>query len=169
MFDLEQAATALMAAAPAAPGGQTYALLIGVSKYQRPDLSLQFAHADAQTFSQMLGSPRGGGIPAQNIITLTDDKATTAAVRNAFQDFMKRRATKNDTVIIFVAGHGTVETPGSRNAFILTPIPRTSRVPHFRWPNSRRSLRSRRRRSGACCCSSTSVRRARSDRFRTTR
>jgi tetratricopeptide (TPR) repeat protein len=120
MFDLEQAATALMAAAPAAPGGQTYALLIGVSKYQRPDLSLQFAHADAQTFSQMLGSPRGGGIPAQNIITLTDDKATTAAVRNAFQDFMKRRATKNDTVIIFVAGHGTVETPGSRNAFILT-------------------------------------------------
>jgi tetratricopeptide (TPR) repeat protein len=119
-FELEEAAAAQMVTVPAAPGGQTYALLIGVSKYQRPELSLQYAHADASTFAQLLGSPRGGGIPASNIITLTDEKATTAAVRNAFQDFLKRRATKNDTVIIFVAGHGTVETPGSRNAFILT-------------------------------------------------
>jgi tetratricopeptide (TPR) repeat protein len=51
---------------------------------------------------------------------LTNEQATTAAVRNGFQDFLKRRATKNDTVIILIAGHGTVETPGSKNAFILT-------------------------------------------------
>ena len=121
IFDLEQAAAAQQAATTAAgPGGQTYALLVGVSKYQRPDLSLQFAHSDAQTFSQLLTSPRGGGIPASNILLLTDEKATTAAVRNGFQDFLKRRATKNDTVIILIAGHGTVETPGSRNAYILT-------------------------------------------------
>jgi tetratricopeptide (TPR) repeat protein len=41
-------------------------------------------------------------------------------VRNAFQDLMKRRAGKNDTVILLVAGHGTVEVPGSKNAFFLT-------------------------------------------------
>jgi len=121
IFDLEQAAAIQSAAAVTpGPGGQTYALVIGVSKYQRPDLSLQYAHSDATTFSQLLTSPRGGGVPASNILLLTDEKATTAAVRNGFQDFLKRRATKNDTVIILIAGHGTVETPGSRNAFILT-------------------------------------------------
>ncbi|MEP7352495.1 MAG: tetratricopeptide repeat protein [Acidobacteriota bacterium] len=122
IFDLEQLAAAQSAAATAtaAPGGQTFALLIGVSKYKRPELSLQYAHADAATFAQLLESPRGGGIPANNVLLLTDDKATTASVRNGFQDFLKRRAGKNDTVIIMVAGHGTVETPGSKNAFILT-------------------------------------------------
>ena len=119
IFDLEQAAT-VQTAATASTGGQTYALLIGVSKYQRPELSLQYAHSDAATFSQLLTSPRAGGVPASNILLLTDEKATTAAVRNGFQDFLKRRATKNDTVIILIAGHGTVETPGNRNAYILT-------------------------------------------------
>jgi tetratricopeptide (TPR) repeat protein len=121
IFDLEQAAAIQSAATEAAgPGGQTYALVIGVSKYQRPELSLQYAHSDATTFSQLLTSPRGGGVPSANILVLTDEKATTAAVRNGFQDFLKRRATKNDTVIILIAGHGTVETPGNRNAYILT-------------------------------------------------
>ena len=55
-----------------------------------------------------------------NVLLLTDEKATTAAVRNGFQDFLKRRAGKNDTVVILIAGHGTVEVPGSKGAFILT-------------------------------------------------
>ena len=62
----------------------------------------------------------GGSVPADNVLLLTDEKATTAAVRNGFQDFLKRRAGKNDTVVILIAGHGTVEVPGSKNAFILT-------------------------------------------------
>ena len=57
---------------------------------------------------------------SDNVLLLTDEKATTAAVRNGFQDFLKRRAGKNDTVMILIAGHGTVEMPGSKNAFILT-------------------------------------------------
>lgn len=121
IFELEQLAAAQSAAASAArPGGQTYALLIGVSKYKRPELSLQFPHADAITFSELLRSPRGGGVPQENVLLLTDEKATTAAVRNGFQDFLKRRAGANDTVVILVAAHGTVEVPGSREAFILT-------------------------------------------------
>ncbi len=71
-------------------------------------------------FGELLQSPRGGGLPPDDVLLLTDEKATTAAVRNGFQDFLKRRAGKNDTVIILIAGHGTVEVPGSKNAFILT-------------------------------------------------
>jgi tetratricopeptide (TPR) repeat protein len=119
IFELEQAAAsqAASATAAAAAGGKTYALLIGISKYAKPDLSLQFADADAAVFGNLLQSPRGGGLPPDNILLLTDEKATTAAVRNGFQDFLRRRATKSDTVVILVASHGTVD---AKNAFILT-------------------------------------------------
>jgi tetratricopeptide (TPR) repeat protein len=122
IFDLEQAVSDQASAATAAAqtGGQTYALLVGISKYAKPELALQFANADASVFGKLLESPLGGGIPADNVLLLTDEKATTAAVRNGFQDFLKRRVGKNDTVIILIAGHGTVEVPGSKGAFILT-------------------------------------------------
>jgi protein O-mannosyl-transferase len=122
IFELEQALGDQVSAATAAAqtSGQTYALLVGISKYAKPELSLQFADADASVFSKLLESPLGGGVPSGNVMLLTDEKATTAAVRNGFQDFLKRRAGKNDTVIILIAGHGTVETPGSKDAFILT-------------------------------------------------
>jgi tetratricopeptide (TPR) repeat protein len=119
IFDLEQAladqASAKTAAAVA--GGTTYALLIGISKYEKPELSLQFAERDASVFADFLKSPRAGGLALNNVLLLTDSKATTAAVRLGFQDFLKRRATKADTVIILVAGHGTVD---GKDAYILT-------------------------------------------------
>jgi tetratricopeptide (TPR) repeat protein len=122
IFEVQQAAEddAQKAGTVAPEAGQTYAILIGISKYKDPELELQFAAADAEIFDKLFQSPRGGGLPPQNILTLLNEKATTAAVRNGFQDFLKRRAGKNDTVIIMVAGHGSVETPGSKNAFILT-------------------------------------------------
>ena len=121
VFELEQVLAAQAAATAAAgPGGQTYALIVGISKYKKPELSLQFAESDASVFSKLIESQRGGAVPSENVLLLTDEKATTAAVRNGFQDFLKRRAGKNDTVIILIAGHGTVEVPGSKNAFILT-------------------------------------------------
>src|ERR1700733_12089519 len=122
IFDLGQALgdQASAATASAQPGGQTYALLVGISKYSKPELALQFANADASVFGTLMESPLGGGIPNSNVLLLTDEKATTAAVRNGFQDFLKRRAGKNDTVMILIASHGTVDVPGSKDAFILT-------------------------------------------------
>ncbi|MFN0170868.1 MAG: tetratricopeptide repeat protein [Bryobacteraceae bacterium] len=124
IFELSESITNAAAAAKAqAPtGGQTFALLVGVSKYQKlpQDQWLQFASADAITFEQHVKSPRGGGLPAENVVMLTDEKATTGALRNAFQTFLKGRAGKNDTVLVLLAGHGTVEVPGSKGAYILT-------------------------------------------------
>lgn len=111
----------LAAAAAAGPqGGTTFALLLGVSKFKKPELNLQYANADASTFAELLQSPRGGGVAKENILLLTDEHATTSALRLGFSDFLKRRAGKNDTIIILIAGHGTVEAPGSKSAFILT-------------------------------------------------
>ncbi|MEX2262568.1 MAG: tetratricopeptide repeat protein [Bryobacteraceae bacterium] len=124
IFELEEslANKAAETAVAATAGGKTFALLVGVSKYQKlpQDQWLQFAHADATIFEKHVRSPRGGGVPDENVVLLTDEKATISAVRNAFQTFLKGRATKQDTVMILLAGHGTVEIPGSRQAFILT-------------------------------------------------
>jgi tetratricopeptide (TPR) repeat protein len=125
IFELSESLADTAAAAAAAAttaGGQAYALLIGVSKYQRlpQEQWLHFAASDATLFEKHVLSPRGGGLPPENVMKLTDEKATTAALRNAFQTFLKGRATKKDTVLILIAGHGTVETPGSKGAYILT-------------------------------------------------
>jgi tetratricopeptide (TPR) repeat protein len=121
IFELEEslATQAALKAAEIAPDAKTFALLIGISKYQKlpQDLWLQYADADAKTFSQHMSSLRGGGVPPEQMVVLTNEGATTAAVRNAFQTFLKNRAGKKDTIFILVAGHGTVD---SRGAYILT-------------------------------------------------
>lgn len=124
IFELEESLTASAAksAVAAQAGGQTYALVFGVSKYAKlpRDLWLRFAHRDAERFAEHLASPRGGAVPKENLVLLTDEKATTAAIRNTFQTFLKGRAGKNDTILILIAGHGTVQTPGDRKAYIVT-------------------------------------------------
>jgi tetratricopeptide (TPR) repeat protein len=124
IFDLQEAlaAAASEAAAKMPEGGQTFALVVGISKYQKlpQDLWLQYANADASDFAKHLATPRGGGLPPDNIMLLTDEKATTAALRTAFETFLKARAGKKDTVFVLIAGHGTVETAGSKGAYILT-------------------------------------------------
>lgn len=121
IFELEEslAVQEALKAAEISPDARTYALLIGISKYQKlpQDLWLHYAHTDANTFAQHLKSGRGGGVPADQMMVLTDEMATTAAIRNGFQTFLKNRAGKKDTVFIFLAGHGTVDT---RGAYILT-------------------------------------------------
>ncbi|HET8550393.1 MAG TPA: tetratricopeptide repeat protein [Bryobacteraceae bacterium] len=122
IFEIEEALAARAAVVETPPGGKVFALLVGISKYQKlpQDLWLQYSAADALAFEKHFRSPRGGALPAENLLTFTDEKATTAALRNAFQTFLKGRAGKKDTIFIMIAGHGTVEIPGNRGAFVLT-------------------------------------------------
>ena len=122
IFELEQglASTASAAAASAGEGGQTYALLIGISKYKNPQLNLQFADKDAIDFSKMVETQRLGGVAPQNVLLLTDEKGTAGAVRNGFQQFLKGKASKADTVLILLASHGTAEVPGTKDSYVLT-------------------------------------------------
>ena len=104
--------------ATAEPVGTTYALLIGITRYKAPELNLQYAAADATLISEFQRSPRGG-VPSENILLLTDGEATSLKIRRGLQD-LKRRSSKNDTIVILIAGRGTVELTGSRTAFILS-------------------------------------------------
>jgi len=119
IFDLEKLLAEQKAATVKGAGGKTFALVVGVSKYLKPDLNLQFAHVDAQDFSKLLQTPRAGGVPLEDIHLLTDERATKAAIENGFQDLLRHGAGKSDTVIILIAGHGVVEPLGSKGAYIL--------------------------------------------------
>jgi uncharacterized caspase-like protein len=90
---------------------ETRAVLIGISKYQKlpQDLWLQYADADAAAMEKMLALPPG------HVTLLTNEQATTSAVRAALQAIGK--SSPADTVLILIAGHGTVD---SRGAYILT-------------------------------------------------
>ena len=64
--------------APAKPlGGSTYAIVIGISSYQDPDIPpLSFSNRDAIVFSDFLMSAPGGSVPKQNIKLLTNSGHT---------------------------------------------------------------------------------------------
>jgi tetratricopeptide (TPR) repeat protein len=121
IFELNEslANQAALKAAAISPDARTFALMIGISKYQKlpKELWLQYADADAATFSQHLASARGGGVPDDQMAVLTNEQATTAAIRNAFQTTVRSRAGKLDTIFILIAAQGTVD---SRGAYILS-------------------------------------------------
>jgi uncharacterized caspase-like protein len=102
----------------AQPPGQSWALLIGVAKFQNlpHDLWLQYPDADAKTLAKFLESARGGSVTSDHLDLITDEQATTANLRNALSTFLKKPG-KEDTVYIFVASHGLAD---SRGAYILT-------------------------------------------------
>ena len=92
---------------PANLNGKTYALLIGISEYpqESPLKSLQYAHADAQTFAQFLHSPRGGSVPDDQIRLLINSQATRDGIDSAVRTFLGEAASKQNTLVLFVAGH----------------------------------------------------------------
>jgi tetratricopeptide (TPR) repeat protein len=100
--------------------GQIYALLVGISKFQDPDITaLHYAHSDAIDFQKLLESPRGG-IPEKNIVRLINEEATRSAIQSAIEKQLLPRAGSNDTILLFVASHGmTVPVNGEDKGFIV--------------------------------------------------
>ncbi len=103
--------------------GKTYALLVGISNYQRllREQFLHFADRDANTFYEHLQSGKGGSVPEDNVGLLLNDKATTAKLRDNIRQLLRNRASIHDTVVLFVAAHGIVsDTPDDKDAYIVT-------------------------------------------------
>lgn len=102
--------------------GQTYALLVGISSFKDPGIpKLGFAHQDAEDLARMIESPRAGSVPPENVVLLTNEKATTNGIRDAIETQLKARAKKNDTVLVFIASHGvTIPTDRKEKGFVVT-------------------------------------------------
>lgn len=118
------AALALAGTQNAAAQGdrQRFAVVIGISDYQNPDVpDLQFAAADARAFHDFLLSPAAGmgGFDPANVRLLVEEQATARAVRTALADALQG-ATPGDLVIIYLAGHGVPDPSRLEDFYFLS-------------------------------------------------
>lgn len=101
--------------------GRKFAVILGVSEYKYNDAglrSLDFADDDARAVADFLKSPEGGGFFPADIKLLIDRDASLTALRSAL-DETRKRASRNDLVFIFIAGHGAPDPLSSQNLYFL--------------------------------------------------
>lgn len=105
---------------PISPVGNTYAIVIGISSYQDPDIpKLSFSNKDAIVFSDFLMSVPGGSVPSDNIKLLTDSMATIGEVDKAIRWLMSN-CKENDKVFFYFSGHGEMENVTmSKNGYLI--------------------------------------------------
>jgi hypothetical protein len=83
-----------------------FAAVIGISKYKNVH-SLKYADNDADEFHNYLTSNLK--IPGKNIYKITNEEATLKNMRDILGINLRKLAGKDDTVIIYYAGHGSME------------------------------------------------------------
>lgn len=107
---------------PLGPVGNRWAVVVGVTKYKSSGSNLeqlQYADKDAQTFRDFLVSAAGGNFPSNNVLLLTNERATTNELRRGLFSFLKS-AIKEDLVVIFFSGHGAADPDRPDNLYLLT-------------------------------------------------
>ena len=96
---------------PPAPVRNQWAVVIGVGHYESAAIPrLRFTVQDAEAVHQALIGPVG--FKKDNVLLLTDRTERKPTLRNikwALGTFLGRSAQKDDTVLIFFAGHGAPE------------------------------------------------------------
>lgn len=100
------------------PSGDLYFLGFGVSDYQDPGITdLNYAHKDTLALGSAFGS-MNGDYSRIHVKTLTNQEVTTKAIRQA-EEFLSA-ARPEDTVVLFLAGHGVHDTDKDATYYFLT-------------------------------------------------
>jgi hypothetical protein len=86
--------------------GEVWVVIIGINQYSNVR-KLKYAVNDAIGFRKYVRKYLG--ITHDHIFFLIDQHATKSRIENQLGTQLKRKAAKEDTVIIFYAGHGAVE------------------------------------------------------------
>ena len=88
--------------------GKIFALLIGISKYPKeaPLGDLMYADSDANSFAEFLRSKQGDSLPDSQIKLVLNEEATRDGIDSAVNTFVNQAASKQNTLILFVASHG---------------------------------------------------------------
>lgn len=91
--------------------GERWAVIIGVGKYENSGIpTLKFAEKDATSLYDFLVTK--GGFKKENVQILTDStqqKPTLINIKRSLGEWLARRAGKDDTVVVYYAGHGAPE------------------------------------------------------------
>jgi len=114
----------LIAGLPARPANSNVlAMVTGIAEYAELP-SVSFADRSAQSFSELI--QRQYGITPANLTLLTNQEATGVRWMGRLQAIAKR-ATENDRLIVYYAGHGA-PTPSGKTT-ILVPQDSSSNIP----------------------------------------
>jgi Caspase domain len=108
--------------APEKRPGRLFAVVIGISHYVKSDgqiNDLQFADRDATAMLEFLKSPAGGAVTDEDSLLLLNGDATTQSIRHALFSFLTKPQ-EQDTVVIYIAGHGAPDPLDPRNLYLLT-------------------------------------------------
>jgi uncharacterized caspase-like protein len=73
---------------------------------------------DAKSIYEFLQQPAAGSFARENMLLLSNEDATLASIRNALTDFVARAST-NDLLLIFFAGHGAPDQLAPQNLYVI--------------------------------------------------
>jgi len=94
------------------------ALVVGLDSYEDPALgSLQFAAKDAQDLAAVLRDPRWGDFDQVRVLT---GQASRDQLWQALHQ-ASRDLHRDDTFLLYFAGHGTLDLAGGRTSLYLLP------------------------------------------------
>ncbi len=104
---------------PTLAAGDLYALVVGISKYSRPSIpELTSSARDARDFAELLKSQNE--LFRETKVTLLVDETATKSEVEKFLFYELRKAGKDDTIILFMSGHGAVDPKRPGEFFFLT-------------------------------------------------
>jgi len=93
-----------------------YAIVIGIEKYRQKLPAADYAKRDAQTVTEYLSQVMG--YPAQNIVTLLNDRAAKSDMEKYFAKWLANNVETDSSVFIYYSGHGAPD-PKTGDAFLV--------------------------------------------------
>ncbi|MGE0240194.1 MAG: caspase family protein [Parvibaculaceae bacterium] len=95
-----------------------YAVVIGVSQYDSPDLKLKYAAQDAKDFAAALERQEGGIYGKVDVRLITDADARRDDIIEALE-WLEGEVTARDVGMVFMAGHGVTD---NKQRFYYLPV-----------------------------------------------
>jgi len=87
-------------------------IAIGVGKFREAELApVKFAAHDAEIVAKYFRT--AGGIPADQIKVLTDERASKEDLAEVFEDWLPRQAKKGAIVLVYFSGRAVVDAAGA--------------------------------------------------------
>ena len=92
-----------------------YALVIGLEDY-RSVMAAQFGRQDAEAFARYATARLG--VPAENVISLTGQRATKTDIAKYVEEWLPRNVEKQSRVYVYYSGHGAPD-PEKGDSYLL--------------------------------------------------
>lgn len=93
-----------------------FTLAVGVSKHEKPSLSLDYADRDAEAIDAFYASAAGGAVPPERRKLLRNQEATRRGILKGLQD-VASLTQESDLLVVFLALHGVPDS-GDRLYFL---------------------------------------------------